>query len=452
MKLSVRGIVITTVGILGTVAAWAYPFGPPNGYTPAPGDRPGVACTACHRDFALNSTGGNVKVTFPNGLTYTPGQTQNLVITVTDSTAAVYGFEMTARLDNAPNTQQAGSFTAAQGQKVICSNNQVQPATGCGGSGIQWIEHSQPYLTNTITVQWTPPSAGAGNVHIYVASNAGNGDNTFRGDHIYSANYVLVPASSSTTNVPLVSSVVNAASRASTIQSGSWVTITGSNFATTTATWDTSIINNVFPTTLGGVTVAIDGRPAPVSFVSPTQINVLAPANSVLGPVNVVVSNANGSSAPASVQLTTASPGFFTFSQNQGRYVAAIVLEGASSFQYLAPQGLLGSSVQSRPAKPGDTISLYGTGFGPTTTPLNPELAQSVAFPLAHTGADITTALCTVTIGGQPAQVLFAGLVGPGVYQINAVVPQVANGDQAVAMTLLSGPSITQQVFIPVQQ
>jgi uncharacterized protein (TIGR03437 family) len=112
----------------------------------------------------------------------------------------------------------------------------------------------------------------------------------------------------------------------------------------------------------------------------------------------------------------------------------------------------LGSSVQSRPAKPGDTISLYGTGFGPTTAPLNPELAQSVAIPLAHTGGDITLPLCTVTIGGQPAQAQFAGLVSPGLYQVNVVVPQVPNGDQAVAMTLLSGPSITQQLFIPVQQ
>jgi uncharacterized protein (TIGR03437 family) len=261
----------------------------------------------------------------------------------------------------------------------------------------------------------------------------------------------LVPASTATTNIPVVSSVVNAANRASTIQSGSWVTINGSGFSTAPKTWDDSIINSVFPTTLGGVTVSIDGKPAPISFVSPTQINLLAPANSTLGPVNLLVSNDNGTSAATAVQLAAASPGFFAFSQNQEKYVAATVLDGAS-FQYLAPAGMLGSSVQSRPAKPGDTISLYGTGFGPTTAPLNPELAQSVAIPLAHTGGDITLPLCTVTIGGQPAQAQFAGLVSPGLYQVNVVVPQVPNGDQAVAMTLLSGPSITQQLFIPVQQ
>ncbi|MBZ5621964.1 MAG: IPT/TIG domain-containing protein [Acidobacteriia bacterium] len=452
MRRTVRGTILILTGIAATAAAWAFPFGPPNGYTPAPGDKPGVACTQCHAGTPLNGGGGSVRVVFPNGLTYTPGQTQTLTVTVTDAVAATYGFEMTARLDNGPSTQQAGSFTAGSNQKVICSNNAVIPSDGCGGNGIQWIEHTQPSLTNTFSVQWTPPSAGSGNAHIYVASNATNGDNTRLGDHIYANDYVLVPASSSTTNVPVITGIVNAASGANSIQNGSWVTITGSNFATASATWDNAIVNNVFPTTLGGVTVSIDGRPAPVSFVNQTQINVLAPATSTLGPVSVVVSNANGSSAPATAQLALSSPGFFTFSQNQGRYIAAVVLDSPSSFEYLAPPGLLGSSLQSRPAKPGDVVLLYGTGFGPTTTPLNPELSQSVAYPLAHTGPDITATLCAVTVGGQAAQVQFAGLVSPGVYQMNVVVPQVGNGDQPVTMKLLSGASIAQLLFIPVQQ
>jgi uncharacterized protein (TIGR03437 family) len=132
------------------------------------------------------------------------------------------------------------------------------------------------------------------------------------------------------------------------------VTITGSNFAGAAATWDSAIINNVFPTTLGGVAVTIDRKPAPISFVNQTQINLLAPAGLATGPVNVVVSNANGSSSPAQVQVDAVSPGFFTFSQDQGRYVAAVVLDNGSAFEYLAPQGLLGSFTQSRAAKPGD--------------------------------------------------------------------------------------------------
>src|SRR5207249_2910826 len=133
-----------------------------------------------------------------------------------------------------------------------------------------------------------------------------------------------------------------------------WITITGTNFASAAATWDNSIVNNVYPTTLGGVTVAIDGRPAPISFVNQTQINAVAPATSTLGDASVVVSNGNGPSTPATLTLVRAAPGLFTFPQNQGRYAAAVVLDSASTFEYLAPAGLLGGSVQSRPAKAGD--------------------------------------------------------------------------------------------------
>jgi uncharacterized protein (TIGR03437 family) len=159
-----------------------------------------------------------------------------------------------------------------------------------------------------------------------------------------------------------------------------------------------------------------------------------------------------GSGLPATLVLATAAPGLFTFAQNQGRYPAAVVLDGASSFEYLAPAGMLGSGTQSRSAKAGDSIILYGTAFGPTTTPLNPALAASVAFPLSHSGPDITQPLAQVTIGGQAAQLQFCGMVSPGVYQVNAVVPSgLSSGDQPLKLTLLSGPSLPQTLFIPIQ-
>jgi len=452
MRLAIKLLLPTLVGTIGTIAGWAFPFGPPNGVTIAPGDRPGVSCTQCHAGTPLNGGGGSVRLQFPAGLTYTPGQAQNINIVIADGVAATYGFEMTARLESGPNTQQAGDFAAGANQKVVCSNNAIEPAGGCGGNGIQWLEHSQPSLANTIAVQWTPPAAGAGNVHIYVSVNATNGDNTRLGDHIYAADYVLTPASSATANLPAVTSIVNNASGASTSESGSWITITGANFATAAASWESAIITNVLPTTLGGVTVAIDGRPAPISFVNQTQINALVPATNTLGTVNVVVSNAVGSSTPAALTLASAAPGLFTFPQNQAKYPAAVVLDSPTTSEYLAPAGSLGASVQSRAAKAGDTIMLFGTAFGPTTTPLNPEIASTVAYPLAHTGGDITAPLAQVTIGGVAAQMLFCGIISPGVYQVNAVVPQgVSSGDQPLVVALLSGPSVPQKLVVPIQ-
>jgi uncharacterized protein (TIGR03437 family) len=58
------------------------------------------------------------------------------------------------------------------------------------------------------------------------------------------------------------------------------------------------------------------------------------------------------------------SPALFTFSQQGGRYAAAVRADGA----YLAPPNLISGLVMV-PAKPGDTILLFGTGFGPTIPP-----------------------------------------------------------------------------------
>jgi uncharacterized protein (TIGR03437 family) len=381
-------------------------------------------------------------------MTYTPGQAQTFTITVTDPSATVFGFELTARMDTNPANAQAGSFTAGSGQRIVCADDQPMPAAGCGGNGIQWIEHSEPSLTGVFSVRWAPPATASGPVHLYVSANGGNGDNSSRGDHIYSAEYVLLPASTATAGVPTIRSIGGAAGGGQGIQAGSWITITGANFGASRTTWDNAVVNNVFPTTLGGVTVLIDGKPAPISFVSDTQINALAPNDYSLGPVSVVVANAVGASAPAAAEIVGAAPAFFTFDE---KYIAGVVFDGPGAFQYLAPSGSI-SGAQSRAAKAGDTILLYGNAWGRTQTQLSTAMAANVAYPLAHTGADIRAPAATLTIGGQPAAISFIGLVSPGVYQVNAVVPQVPAGDQAVVLNLLLGPAATsQKVFIPVQ-
>src|SRR5215813_978109 len=113
---------LSFIGMLAVGSAWSYPFGPPVGYTIAPGDKPAVACTQCHTGTALNGGGGSARVSFANGLTYTPGQSQTFTISISDAVAAVYGFEMSARMESGPDTKQAGSFTAGQNEKIVCSD------------------------------------------------------------------------------------------------------------------------------------------------------------------------------------------------------------------------------------------------------------------------------------------------------------------------------------------
>ena len=74
------------------------------------------------------------------------------------------------------------------------------------------------------------------------------------------------------------------------IQPGAWVSIYGTNLAAGTAVW-----GGDFPTTLGGTSVTINGKPAYLSFVSPGQINLQAPDDTATGAVSVVVTTSAGS-------------------------------------------------------------------------------------------------------------------------------------------------------------
>jgi len=204
--------------------------------------------------------------------------------------------------------------------------------------------------------------------------------------------------------------IANAAGSAAGIAPGAWAAIYGTNLAATIYTLAGSdIVNNLIPTTLAGVSVQIDGNAAYMDYVSPTQINVLTPADTKTGSVQVTVKNSAGTSSAAAATQQTILPGLFTLSG----YVRAVrVSDGA----------ILSATV---PAKTGDVIELYGTGFGPTTTAVTPGVVFTGAYP--------TSNMVTVTIGGVAASVSFAGLVGPGLYQINLTVPAgLVAGDNAV--------------------
>ena len=109
-----------------------------------------------------------------------------------------------------------------------------------------------------------------------------------------------------------ITKVLNAASFTAPIEAGSWVMIQGTDLAKDTRLWQSSDFNgNNLPTQLDGTSVTIDGIPAYVEYISPTQINVLAPADSTTGSVNVVVTNNGQASAPATAQLQTYAPAFF---------------------------------------------------------------------------------------------------------------------------------------------
>src|SRR5689334_14661127 len=103
---TMRVIVAMTPSI---VLLYAYATGPEPRHTAAPGDDK-LACTTagCHTGTALNGGGGNVKIDFPGGQTYTPGAAQTFNIVITDPAARVFGFQITARLESNLSSGQAG--------------------------------------------------------------------------------------------------------------------------------------------------------------------------------------------------------------------------------------------------------------------------------------------------------------------------------------------------------
>jgi uncharacterized protein (TIGR03118 family) len=232
------------------------------------------------------------------------------------------------------------------------------------------------------------------------------------------------------------SAVVNGASFQAGTAQYTWVSLFGANLASTKRAWTVADMGGgKLPIQLDGAGVTIDGKPAYISYVSPTQINALVAADRTLGPVPVAAGNAGLVSSFATVTMQNLSPAFFISKSN---YIAGF---GPDNKTIIGPTTLFPNA--SAPVKPGAQISLFGTGFGPTTTPI-PD-GQVITSPIAFTGV-------TVTIGGTSAQMVSANLVMPGLYQLNVIVPAgTPNGDVPVVATV--GSASTQSgALISVQQ
>ena len=239
-------------------------------------------------------------------------------------------------------------------------------------------------------------------------------------------------------SIPVINNagIVNAASGASNCAANTIITIYGPNLAPRARNWQESDFNDgALPTSLNKVSVMVDGKPAYVSFISPKQINVLIPQDSNTGSVQVQVTNNGLVSAVANVQLSAAAPAFFIYKNNE---IAALHSDNVS---VVGDPTLFPNS--STPAKAGETIVLFGTGFGATTPAYPGGQIVTQPYPL--------TTMPTVTIGGNAATVTFAGLTGAGLYQINVTVPAgTASGMQPVVATI-NGVSTQSSAVIAVQ-
>jgi uncharacterized protein (TIGR03437 family) len=229
-------------------------------------------------------------------------------------------------------------------------------------------------------------------------------------------------------------------SSSTTIQPGEWVSIYGTNLAAASATWTGN-----FPTSVGGTSVTINGKSAYLWYVSPGQINLQAPDDTTTGTVPVVVMTANGS-APSTVTLAQFAPSFLLLDTE---HVTGIIVRsdgtgayGGGTYDIVGPTGSsLGYPTVA--AKAGDSLLLFGVGFGPTT----PVVSAGQAF----TGAASTNKTVNVLINNVSVIPSFAGLSGAGLYQINLMLPAgLGTGDVTLAASV-NGVPTQSNVVISVQ-
>lgn len=436
------------------VLLFAFTAGPPLGRTGAAVDG-GLACNACHRGADLNDGRGRIRIT---AAAYTPGMRQRISVRVEHPDATKWGFEITARLQS-DNTRTAGNFTANDDVQVRCAAAPLPagnpPVIECGPAGLLQFASHRAASTNPDTrmgrtweFDWTPPDTNMGAITFFAAGNAANNGGTNAGDFIYTTSTTVSPAAGGGPRPTITSGGIGDAWTGQTsLSSHTWFAVYGANFAGSAIDWSNAIQNNVLPTNLGGVSVTVNGRPASIFFANAGQINALAPLDPSTGDVMVVVTTPNGDSMPVTVRKAAASPAFFALAGPMNRLFTTVVSTmtnpDGSAIYYGNRQA---DSRVTRGVRRGDTVSLYGTGFGAT----DPAVTADRVFT---TPAELVTAP-SIRIGEVNVPIMGGrgNLVGPGLYQFNVTIPMaVATGDQPIVADI-GGIRSAATVFITIEQ
>ncbi len=251
----------------------------------------------------------------------------------------------------------------------------------------------------------------------------------------------LVPAVFTVSPTPVVQAVVNAASYAGvTISPGEFVSLFGTAIGPV-APAAMSVVASYATTTLGGVSVTIDGMAAAMIYVSANQLTVQVPYTVTLGAAKVVAVLNNGvpeAFAP-NVTIAATAPGLFLDAGVTGQCAALRFSAATSTFSV--------NSANSA-ALVGDTVVFYLTGEGIYDMSV-PALVSGYIVPTNLIAVPLVqmSPLPTVIIGGVGASVTYAGVVPGsliGVFQINAIVPAGSTTGASVPVSITIGGVITQ--------
>jgi uncharacterized protein (TIGR03437 family) len=241
---------------------------------------------------------------------------------------------------------------------------------------------------------------------------------------------VRAPAGAAAGGPPTIGAAVSGVldPERTTLAPNSLFTIFGSNLARVATSAGASEAG-IFPSSLNGVSVTIGGKAAPLLYVASGQINAVVPVDAAPGSQGVVVTTAEGASAPMNVTIEETAPAIF-FAEAGG-----IVVKN-SDFSLISEQN---------PAAAGDILVIYATGLGQTTPPQETGKAAPLS-PLAE------TAPVSVNIGGADAEVIYS-IASPGyagLYQVAVEMPAGVSAGNA-DLFLLVGPARSNTVKIVVR-
>jgi uncharacterized protein (TIGR03437 family) len=175
-------------------------------------------------------------------------------------------------------------------------------------------------------------------------------------------------------------------------------------------------------------------------------VNAQVPNGVGTGPAALTVSTSIGASPPYALTLNALEPGLLapsSFLIGGNQYVAAINSDGS----YTLPAGAI-PGLNSRPAKPGETITIYGVGFGPAA-------ANGIPIPLGVIVSQSNSLIDSMQmfLGGTQATLKYQGLSpsSVGLYQFNVVMPLSIANSNAVPLTFnVSGNAGSQTLYTAV--
>ena len=378
-------------------------------------------CTQCHSGSDANSGSGSISLLI-NGAnaadyTYTPGESVSVVVQVSDSNAARIGFQLTARVSD--GCTNAGSIAPDSSSKLVESAGLGTCASTPGN--IQWVTHRRAVTGSSaeFTIDWTAPDADAGSVKIAAAAVAANGNGSNSGDQVYSVLAEVAAVAVEPQGDPVISSEQGVIlgdfySKTERGAPRALATVLGSEFVTRgSEAWHSFAATKDFPTTLAGTCVNVNGVKAPLKHVANSRIDFQVPTTVAAGSATVKVLRdcelaTEVSSNEVSFEIASVQPALLRSSDDPAA-VAALHADGTP----VGPKNML-PGIEASPAAPGETISMFGTGFGAAATALATGEVAREDRSLASTNFSVSIGDTTVPV----ADILYIG-AAPGFLGVN---------------------------------